>query len=162
MNIVMFQNNLAVKSEFFSSSNLDRKSYRDNTTVKRHQNLNRNFLSAYEKGISSERIAAKLLRSEGYEILGHRIRTGYGEIDLLAQKEHDIVAVEVKRRRTLSEAKSCITFRQQRRIIDALSFIASQRNKQFENYRIDVVCLDAVGRFEHIENAFSVENLVAC
>lgn len=161
MTIVMFQNNLAVKDKFFSSINLYQKSHRDNTTEKQRQNLNRNFLSPYEKGISSERIAAKLLHGDGYEILGQRIRTGYGEIDLLVQKGNNIVAVEVKQRRTLFEAKSCITFRQQRRIIDALSFIASQRNKQFENYRIDVVCLDAVGRFEHIENAFSVENLIA-
>ena len=68
----------------------------------------------------------------------------------------------MKQIKTLSEAKSCISCRQQKRILNALVFISGQRNKPFENYRIDVVCLDAVGRFEHIENAFSVEALVAC
>ena len=156
---MMIRGNLALKDEYctgrcFSSGyNNNPKPYRD---------LNRSFLSTYEKGISAERIVAKKLENEGYEILGQRIRTGYGEIDLLIKKGNDIVAIEVKQRKTLSEAKCCISFRQQKRIVNALLFIASQRKKPFENYRIDVVCLDAVGRFEHIENAFSVETLVAC
>lgn len=155
----MIRGNLALKDEhcFERQFPMQRKA-----KIKPYQNLNRNFLSTYEKGISAERIVAKKLENEGYEILGQRIRTGYGEIDLLIKKGNDIVAIEVKQRKTLSEAKCCISFRQQKRIVNALLFIASQRNKPFEDYRIDVVCLDAVGRFEHIENAFSVETLVAC
>lgn len=149
---MMLQNNFAIKYAAFHRD-IKRRSY---------QNLNRNFLSTYEKGISAERIASKMLISRGYEILGQRIRTGYGEIDILAKKENDVVAVEVKQRKTLEAAKCCIPLRQRRRIFDAISFIASERNKPFENYRVDVICFDAVGRFEHIENAFSVENLVAC
>ncbi len=154
-----FQSNLAVKDKSRTELYFSSRRYVNPTP---HKNLNRSFLSTYEKGISAERIAAKVLQDEGYEILGHRIRTSYGEIDLLAKKENEVVAIEVKQRKTMSDAKCCISFRQQKRILNALLFIASQRNKPFENYRIDVVCLDAVGRFEHIENAFAIEALVAC
>lgn len=122
---------------------------------------NRNCLTNYEKGISAELCAEKELQTRGYEILGRRLRTKYGEIDILAKKGNDIVAVEVKQRKTLDNARSCISIRQQRRILNALLFIMSNRNELFENYRIDVVCLDSVGRFEYIENAFPIENLIA-
>lgn len=158
-----FQGNLALRDNFFSVCYPPKESYaRRKTNTEPYRNLNRSFLSTYEKGISAERIASKYLQKLGYKILGQRIRTGYGEIDLLAKKGNDIIAIEVKQRQTLSAAKCCVSLRQQRRIWNALSFIASQRNKPLENYRIDVVCLDAVGRFEHIKNAFSIEGLVAC
>lgn len=155
----MIQGNLALKDECHTGWGFSAKRH---ANPKPYQYLNRSFLSTYEKGIAAERIASKVLQNAGYEILGQRIRTGYGEIDLLAKKDNDVVAIEVKQRKTLSEAKGCISFRQQKRIVDALLFIASQRNKPFENYRIDVVCLDTVGRFAHIENAFSIEAFVAC
>ena len=157
---MMLGSNLALQNECFCTESF----CAHNKFVKQrpYHNLNRNFLSTYEKGISAERVASKVLASEGYEILGQRIRTGYGEIDILAKKGNDVVAVEVKQRKTLVGAKCCITTQQQRRISNALLYIASERNKSLENYRIDVLCLDAVGRFEHIENAFSIDELVAC
>ena len=46
-------------------------------------------------------------------------------------------------------------------VANAFLFIISNRNEIFENYRVDVICLDTVGRFEHIENAFCIEDFVA-
>ena len=129
---------------------------------KPYHNLNRDFLSNYEKGISAEACAERELKLKGYEILGRRVRTKYGEIDILAKKDRDIVAVEVKQRRTLNDSRACISIRQQKRIVNALLFVLSEMNESFESYRIDVICLDSVGRFEHIENAFPIEDLVAC
>ena len=146
---MLYQNNLAIK-------------HNNRFGFGSHHNLNRDFLSTYEKGISAESCAEKELKSKEYEILGRRIRTKYGEIDILAKKSQDIVAVEVKQRKTLDNARACISIRQQRRILNALLHIMSERNELFENYRIDVICLDSVGRFEHIENAFPIENLIAC
>ncbi len=122
--------------------------------------FSRNFLTNYEKGISAELCAQKILESKGFKILGKRVKTHYGEIDILAQKGQDLVAVEVKQRKTLTAAKACITTKQQRRILNSLIYIISEREETFENYRIDVVCLDSVGRFEYIENAFQIENLI--
>ena len=123
--------------------------------------FNRSFLSNYEKGISSELCAQKILESKGYEILDQRLRTPYGEIDILARKGKDLVAVEVKQRKTLDVAKACIAPRQRRRIVNSLLYFVSNTKEIFENYRVDVVCLDSVGRFEYIENAFQIEDFVA-
>ena len=155
---MVFQDNLALRRKFFAAKTV----FSEADVVKKpHQNLNRGFFSTYEKGIFAERVASKILVSKGYEVLGQRIRTEYGEIDLLVQKGNEIVAVEVKLRKTIIRAKSCISFKQQKRILNALLLIASVRGNSFENYRVDVICLDAVGRFEHIKDAFSVGNLVA-
>ncbi|MBQ7524762.1 MAG: YraN family protein [Alphaproteobacteria bacterium] len=130
--------------------------------LKNRKPTNRNSLTCYEKGISSELCAERLLSSKGYQIIGRRVKTKYGEIDLLIKKGNDVVAVEVKQRKRLGDARTCISLRQRHRILNALLFVASERDKPFENYRIDVVCFDAVGRFDHIENAFPLDSLVAC
>jgi putative endonuclease len=122
----------------------------------------RDFLSSYEKGISAECCAEKELKSKGYEILGKRVRTRYGEIDVLAKKDKDLVAVEVKQRRTLDDARCCLSVKQQSRIANSLMYLASESDDLFESYRVDMVCLDSVGHFEYIENAFSIADFVGC
>ncbi len=149
---MLYQSNLAI----------DRNSAIKDFGPKPYHNLSRDFLSNYEKGISAESCAEKELKLKGYEVLGKRVRTKYGEIDILARKGKDLVAVEVKQRKTLDAARECISLRQQKRILNAFLFLISEMNESFESYRIDVVCLDSVGRFEHIENAFPIESLVAC
>ena len=120
----------------------------------------KNYLNSYEKGIAAEFKVAQNLISNGYEILGKRIKTKYGEIDILAKKDNDIVACEVKQRKTFSIARNCITFAQKKRIANAFLHIVSTRNKSFENYRIDVLYLDCIGNIEHIQNAFFAEDYI--
>jgi len=111
--------------------------------------------SSYAKGLLAEAKAFETLENLGYEILARRLRTPYGELDILAKYRNTVVAIEVKQRRTLPEARECIRPYQMRRICRALQFVMSERNIKFENYRIDVICLDHAGHYEHIKNAFS-------
>ncbi len=113
--------------------------------------------TSYEKGKLGEAIAARVLQNLGYVILAKRLRTPYGEIDILATINDTVVAVEVKMRRSLGQARECILLKQRSRIYNALLFVISERNIKFENYRIDVICLDHTGGYEHIKNAFSDE-----
>jgi putative endonuclease len=115
-------------------------------------------MSTYEKGISAESCARKKLEADGYRIIDRRIRTKYGEIDILAKRGDDLIAVEVKQRKSLDSARSCITQKQQRRISNAMLAVISEREEPFENYRVDVICFDTVGRFEHIDNAFPIQD----
>jgi putative endonuclease len=119
-------------------------------------------MPTYEKGISAESCAGKKLEADGYKIINKRVRTKYGEIDILAKRGDCLVAVEVKQRRSLDSARSCITKKQQRRISNAMLAVISERDEQFENYRVDVICFDTAGRFEHIENAFPIEEFSCC
>ena len=99
-------------------------------------------MQTYEKGISAESCASKRLEADGYKIIGRRVRTKYGEIDILAKRGDDLVAVEVKQRKSLDSARACITQRQRGRISNAMLSVISERDELFENYRVDVICFD--------------------
>ena len=47
-----------------------------------------------------EDLAARHLQAQGYRILGRRVRTRLGEIDILAEQGGRVVFIEVKTRRT--------------------------------------------------------------
>ena len=49
-------------------------------------------------GRTGERLAAEALMDKGYHILERNFRCRHGEIDLVAQDEHELVFVEVKTR----------------------------------------------------------------
>ncbi len=51
-------------------------------------------------GKLGETFAAELLAAQGYRILEKNFRCGLGEIDLIAEKNDEIVFVEVKTRRS--------------------------------------------------------------
>ena len=115
--------------------------------------------TSYEKGLLAEIIAVRNLKNSGYDILSRRLRTPYGEIDILAKYKNSIIAVEVKQRKTLSKARECIKPYQMKRIYNTLLFLISSGDvldiKDVASYRIDVICLDRAGNYEHIKNAFS-------
>ena len=55
---------------------------------------------AERRGRVAEWAAMLYLMCKGYRILGHRLRTPYGEVDLAAWKDGVLVIVEVKARNT--------------------------------------------------------------
>ena len=73
-------------------------------------------IGRYRRGRMSEWLAAGVLLAKGYRILGRRVRTPYGEIDLIAARGSRLAFVEVKRRATRLEAEAAITPRQAGRI----------------------------------------------
>jgi Uncharacterised protein family UPF0102 len=73
-------------------------------------------IGRYRRGRVSEWFAAAALLARGYRILGRRVRTPYGEIDLIAVRGRRLAFVEVKRRASRLEAEAAITPRQAGRI----------------------------------------------
>jgi len=51
---------------------------------------------AAELGLLGEEFAARHLRALGWQLLGRRLRTSAGEVDLLAREGRELVCVEVK------------------------------------------------------------------
>src|SRR5690348_2051095 len=78
-------------------------------------------------GRRREILAAVWLMAKGYRILGFRLRTPQGEIDLLAQKGAILAVVEVKSRATLEAALDCVTAVQRDRLRRAGRAIAARR-----------------------------------
>jgi putative endonuclease len=97
-------------------------------------------IGRYRRGRISEWMAAAILLAKGYRILGRRVRTPYGEIDLIAVRGRRLAFVEVKRRATRLDAEAAITPRQAGRIARAAEFWVS-RNKAYREHEqgLDVV-----------------------
>ena len=97
-------------------------------------------------GRRAEIWAAAWLMAKGYRILGFRLRTPQGEIDLLAQRGGVLAVVEVKQRATLQAALEAVSDVQRERLRRAGRAIAARRpSLQNMAVRLDLIAL-APGR----------------
>jgi putative endonuclease len=112
------------------------------------------------EGRRAEWIAALLLMAKGYRILGMRLRTPQGEMDLVAARGGVLAIVEVKRRRTIEEALLAVTPRQRERLLRAGSALLQRGGRAKPAVvRLDLVAL-APGRWpRHIADAWSGASL---
>jgi putative endonuclease len=85
---------------------------------------------AERKGRYAEKIAAWLLRLKGYHIVGMRIKTPVGEVDLIAVRANTLVFVEVKARSSLALAQAALTTAALRRVQRAASYYLSGHSKK--------------------------------
>lgn len=107
-------------------------------------------------GRRGEILAALWLMAKGYRILGFRLRTPLGEIDLLASRGPVLAAVEVKARTTIDAALGAVSLAQRQRLRRALAALAARRRAfATSRLRLDLVAL-APGRLpRHIPDAWS-------
>jgi len=93
--------------------------------------------------------------AKGYRLLGFRLRTPQGEIDLLVQKGPVVVVVEVKRRASLEAALASVTWTQRERLTRAAWAIVARRpHLANAAVRLDLIAL-APGRMpRHIRGAW--------
>ncbi|HYE42725.1 MAG TPA: YraN family protein [Caulobacteraceae bacterium] len=107
-------------------------------------------------GRMAEAVAALWLMLKGWQVLGFRLRTPQGEIDLLARKGRTLAVIEVKRRATVELALESIGPAQRDRLLRAARTIASRRRSLRQlDLRLDLIAL-APGRFpRHLPNIFN-------
>ncbi len=110
---------------------------------------------ARSSGRRGEVLAAFLLMLKGYRILGFRLASPKGEIDLLALKGGILAVVEVKRRTSLEIALEAVKPDQRTRLRRAAASIAAGR----PGLKTATICLDLValapGRLpRHIPDAW--------
>lgn len=102
---------------------------------------------AHRQGHRSEWLAAAWLMMKGYQLLGFRLKTRAGEIDILARRGRTLAVVEVKRRATVDQALLAIGPDQYDRLLSAGRAVLRQRPSLAGHVlRIDIVAL-APGRF---------------
>jgi putative endonuclease len=110
---------------------------------------------AREDGRWAEVIAAAWLMAKGWRIIGFRLRSRLGEIDLLARRGSVLAVVEVKRRTTLEAALDAVTPKQAERLRRAASaLVASRPGLQGLEVRLDMVALAPGRRPRHIPDAW--------
>ncbi|MFT4936907.1 MAG: putative endonuclease [Pseudoalteromonas distincta] len=113
-------------------------------------------VQARRSGRRAEAWAALWLMLKGYRILGFRLRTRLGEIDLLAQKGAVLAVVEVKSRLTLADALAAVAPEQRDRLRRAGAAVAGGRPR-LKNLavRLDLIAL-APGRLpQHRPDAWN-------
>ena len=117
----------------------------------------------YQSGLFGEEVVADGLLRAGCRLLGHRVRTRVGEIDLIARRGDTVVFAEVK---TASPGRlgveETVDARQRHRIRRAaIAWMAANPRLQsgVRRYRFDVFLVrrdsdGAITRIDHIRDAF--------
>lgn len=103
--------------------------------------------AAERRGRRSELWAALALVLKGYRILGRRVRTRAGEIDLVARAPSGLVCfIEVKARAEARAAAESVGGRQQPRIARAASlYLAARPGLARKGVRFDIVMVSPRG-----------------
>jgi putative endonuclease len=114
-----------------------------------------NHLTFGERG---EELAVSFLKEKGYKILERNWRYGQKEIDIIAQKNNQLIIVEVKTRSgTMWEQPfQAVNRRKQKMVVEAADAYVNKKNRDTE-VRFDVISVVIEKKkteIEHIENAF--------
>jgi putative endonuclease len=114
-----------------------------------------------ELGLLGERIAARWLRRDGWQLVAHRFRSGHRDIDLIMRREREIAFVEVKARsgHTFGGPVAAVHARKRRELIRSAQVWVDRHGTEEFAYRFDVVAILIAGdsvRVRHIPGAFPV------
>ncbi|HEX8380315.1 MAG TPA: YraN family protein [Allosphingosinicella sp.] len=90
-------------------------------------------------GRRAERLAALWLQLKGWKILGRRVRTPVGEVDLVARRGSTVAFIEVKARATALEADFALDQWRLRRVASAAEALAHRYTRSGDDVRIDAV-----------------------
>lgn len=117
--------------------------------------------AAHALGHSAEKIGAAYLQGKGYEILGVRVRTLAGEIDIVARSGDTLAIVEVKARASTDDALYAVTPAKQARLYAAAEALLAEPGKIAglaerlpPNIRFDVMAVPRNGAPLHLEDAW--------
>lgn len=105
------------------------------------------------QGRRGEVLAGWFLRIKGWRILGRRVRTPRGEIDLVVRRGRVLAFVEVKWRERAEDLDLAVDAYRLRRVVAAAEAVAARYARPGDVQRFDVLLL-APGRFpRHMANA---------
>jgi len=108
-------------------------------------------------GAWGEGLAAEYLEERSYTITGRNVRTPYGEIDIVVEKDGITVFVEVKTRtsKSFGPPEISVTPRKQEHMLAAAEHYAQEH--EINHWQIDVIAVEGkTGQhpnFTHFENA---------
>ncbi|MGE4321527.1 MAG: YraN family protein [Sphingobium sp.] len=111
-------------------------------------------LAAERRGRQAERIAAWWLRLKGWRIVGRRMRTAAGEVDLVARRGTMLAFVEVKSRATAADLDLAIDERRLARVAAAAELLWHALAQPGDDMRIDVILLAPGHAPRHLTNVW--------
>ena len=113
--------------------------------------------AAETRGRVAEFIAALWLTLKGYRVLGQRLRTPFGEVDLAAWKHGVLVIVEVKSRKTYDAGAYAVHPQAQQRIGRAAEVLAGRWRLSAAPIRFDLIVIGAGFLPKHERAAWMIE-----
>ncbi len=117
-------------------------------------------MNTQELGVKGEKFAARYLKKNKYKLFYRNFRTGFGEVDIIAEKGDIIAFVEVKTRTAgqMLDPSASVDQKKQARILSAAnSYMSIYKVKKQPRFDIAEVVVDQKGKFSinYIENAFA-------
>ncbi len=102
--------------------------------------------SRKQVGAWGEQLAAEKLRRNGYEILAQNYFTPYGEIDLIARKEGQVIFVEVKTRTSedFGLPEEAVSERKKEHILQSIDHYLQEHPEIECDWRVDVAAIQRV------------------
>ena len=102
-------------------------------------------------GHKGETLAVLYLEGKGYEIIERNFRCRRGEIDIIAQKENELIFIEVRSRSTnnYGSAIESINYRKQQRIRTLALIYMQRKQRQEVNCSFDVITFQFTGAGEN-------------
>jgi putative endonuclease len=112
-------------------------------------------------GLLGERVAARFLQRNGWQVVQHRFRSGRRDVDLIVRCDNIVAFVEVKARRgdSFGSPIEAVHHRKQRELGRAARVWVDRFGSDKMSYRFDVVGVLVDGqnvRVRHVPNAFPV------
>jgi len=109
-------------------------------------------------GRTAETLCSVLLRLKGYRIVGRRVRTAVGEIDLVARRGQTLAIIEVKARADAAAGLTAVSAHQRHRIERAAeAFLAVRPQHGHLHLRFDVMVVRPFGWPMHVADAWRPE-----
>ncbi len=109
---------------------------------------------AERRGRKGETLAAVWLFLQGWRVLGRRVKTPRGEIDLIVRRWGTVAFIEVKWRKTAEQRDIAIDQYRLRRVAAAAEAAAQRYVRPGDDWRIDVMLLAPRHLPRHIVNAW--------
>ena len=108
----------------------------------------------YHSGLAAEDIVERLYVNNDHTVVARRWRGGRGELDVVVEKDGQLIFVEVKQSKTFADAAWRMTATKVRRLVScATAFLAKNGFGLATDCRFDLALVDGTGRVELIENA---------
>ncbi|HEV2079582.1 MAG TPA: YraN family protein [Allosphingosinicella sp.] len=105
-------------------------------------------------GRRAEALAALWLQLKGWSVIGRRVRTPRGEVDLVARRGRVLAFVEVKARATAAEADLSLDDYRLRRVAAAAEALAPRYARPGDDIRIDAVYIVPRRLPRHLPNVW--------
>lgn len=120
--------------------------------------MTRDRRRAWRRGLWAETLCTVALALKGYRILGRRLRSPVGEIDIVARRGRILAVIEVKARDAMETAAAAVTPRQQRRLTRAAGWlIAGRPDLAALQVRFDVMLVAPWRLPKHVVDAWRAE-----